>query len=134
MTLRTFINQWKADIFRYIKFIFGGGISLVINLILTYLLTQQFQIPFIVSFGIVLLLEILFLFVYHSFVTFKKKGEFIPFALVIIFITALNFGFVWILTNFLHLYQYLAIILSAGIISVLNYFLNKRLVFLKKEK
>ncbi len=119
----------KADIFRYVKFLFGGGLSLLLNLFITYSLTEFLQLWHMLSFGIALGCEILFLFVYHSYVTFRKDGKFWLFAAVILFISGLNWLFVYLLTEILTLSYLIAIVFSAGAISLLNYALNKKLVF-----
>ena len=65
----------KKDIYRYLKFVFGGGFSLILNLLITSVLTEYLQLWHMLSFSIALGIEILFLFVYHSLITFKKKGK-----------------------------------------------------------
>ena len=80
-------SELKKDLFRYVKFLFGGGLSLLLNLLITYSLTEFLQLWHMLSFGIALGCEILFLFVYHSYVTFRKDGKFLVFALVVLFIS-----------------------------------------------
>ncbi|MBI2573098.1 GtrA family protein [Candidatus Woesearchaeota archaeon] len=124
--------HWKGDLIRYTKFLFGGGIGLVINLTLTFLFDKYFHIPFIVSYGLVLCLEVVVLFPYHCFITFKRKGEFLHYAIIFLVITALNFGGVSLLTKYISLFQtypYGAIVISAGFFSMLNYILNRKFVF-----
>ena len=121
--------ELKQDLYKYVKFLFGGGLSLLLNLGITYLLTEVFQLWHMLSFAIALGCEIFFLFAYHSYVTFRKNGKFWLFAAVILCISALNWLVVYLLTEFLTLPYLIAIVLAAGVISVLNYGLNKRLVF-----
>ena len=128
MKLPTF-SELKPDLLRYIKFLFGGGLSLLLNLGITYTLTTFLHFWHMLSFGIALICEILFLFVYHSYVTFRKNGKFWTFVAVILFISGLNWLFVYFLTEILSLQYLIAIVLAAGVISLLNYGLNKMLVF-----
>ncbi len=121
--------ELKRDLFRYVKFLFGGGLSLLLNLGITYVLTEFFQFWHMLSFGIALGCEILFLFVYHSYVTFRKNGKFWLFVGVILFISGLNWLAVYVLTEILKLPYLIAIVLAAGVISLLNYGINKRVVF-----
>src|SRR3989338_5977530 len=121
--------ELKQDLYKYVKFLFGGGLSLLLNLGITYVLTEVFQLWHMLSFAIALGCEIFFLFAYHSYVTFRKNGKFWLFAAVILCISALNWLVVYLLTEFLTLPYLIAIVLAAGVISVLNYGLNKRLVF-----
>ena len=122
-------SELKMDLFRYVKFLFGGGLSLLLNLGITYSLTEFFNLWHMLSFAIALGCEIAFLFVYHSYITFRKDGKFLIFASVVLFISGLNWIFVYLLTEILALPYLIAIVLSAGAISVLNYALNKRIVF-----
>ena len=62
------IEAIKKDIYRYIKFLFGGGVSLIINLIITYVLTEFLNLWHMLSFSIALGIEIVFLFFYHTFI------------------------------------------------------------------
>lgn len=127
--MNTFISMIKENWYRYFKFLCGGGLSLILNLTVTYLLTELFQLWHMLSFAIALCLEILFLFVYHSLVTFRKKGKFLTFVIVILFISALNWVGVYLLSVIMGLYYLISIVVVALLISVLNYFLNQRLVF-----
>lgn len=119
----------QQDLFRYIKFLFGGGLSLLLNLGITYVLTEFFYLWYMLSFAIALGCEIFFLFAYHSVVTFRKNGKFLLFVLVILFISVLNWSAVYLLTEILTLPYLIAIVLAAGVISVLNYGFNKMVVF-----
>ena len=121
--------EFKTDLYKYVKFIIGGGLSLCLNLLLTYILTEQLHLWYMLSFGTSLIIEILFLFIYHSKITFQKHGAFFKFALLILFISALNWGYVYFLTELFNIYYLIAIILAALTISILNYFLNKKIVF-----
>lgn len=132
MSIPTF-SPIKPDLYRYMKFLAGGGLSLLLNLGLTYVLTEYFQLWYMLSFAIALACEVLFLFVYHSYVTFRKNGKFWTFAAVILFISGLNWLVVYLLTELLTVPYLIAIVLAAGVISVLNYGLNKKLVFKENE-
>ena len=127
------INEIKKNLYRYVKFVFGGGISLVLNLLITYLLTELLYLWHMLSFGIALGLETIFLFVYHSKVTFKTNGKFKIFAIVILFISGLNWILVYLLTEKFGLQYLIAIILVAGVVSILNYIINRNLVFKEKS-
>mgnify|MGYP001595444518 CR=1 FL=1 len=121
--------ELKQDLYKYVKFLFGGGLSLLLNLGITFFLTEFLHLWHMFSFGIALGCEIIFLFAYHSYVTFKKNGRFLAFTTLILFISGLNWSFVYFLTTFFPLPYLIAIVLSAGIISVLNFVINKRFVF-----
>jgi putative flippase GtrA len=123
------IAEIKRDVYRYITFVFGGGLSLILNLLITYLLTELVHLWHMLSFAIALGVEILFLFIYHSFITFKKRGRFLLFVIVVLGISAANWLFVYVLSVVLNVYYLIAIIVSAAVISIINYLINKKLVF-----
>ena len=121
--------NWRQDLFAYVKFIIGGCISLILNLIVTWLLTEFAGLWHMVSFGIALGVEVVFLFIYHTLITFKKNGKLTHFVVVILIISGLNWLAVGLLSVIFSLPYLIAIIISAGVISVANYLINKKLVF-----
>jgi putative flippase GtrA len=129
MRLMELYRGVRKDLFRYVKFVFGGGLSLILNLIITYFLTEMLALWHMLSFGIALCVEILFLFGYHSLVTFRKKGKFGRFVIVILFISVLNWGFVYLLSVTFGLQYLISIVVSAGVISIVNYLINRAVVF-----
>lgn len=124
-----FFLSLKQDLYKYMKFIFGGGLSLLLNLGITYSLTEFLQLWHMLSFAVALGCEILFLFIYHSFITFRKQGNFFLFAGIVLFISGLNWLAVYFLTEILALRYLFAILLAATVISVVNYTLNRIVVF-----
>lgn len=116
-------------LFQYTKFIFGGGLALLINLAVTYYLTEYFNIWHIYSYGVIQILELIFLYIYHSIVTFKIYAKFIKFFIVILFIAFINWLFVLILTIQTNLDYLFIIILVTAVISIINFSLNKIYVF-----
>lgn len=82
-----------------------------------------------ISFGIAIILNLIFLLTYHTIVTFKKKGKIILFMLLNIFLTTLSWILLYILTEEFLINYIIAIIPIAGVVSVINYVLNKNLVF-----
>ncbi len=129
MKLSSLFNPFKTDFYRYVCFLFGGGLSLIINLLITYALTEFFHLWHMASFALALMFEIIFLFIYHSLVTFKKKGKFLVFIFVILVISLLNWSFVYLFSEILGVYYLISIVVVAGLISLLNYLLNKKFVF-----
>lgn len=117
------------ELLRYLKFISGGGLSLLLGLFITYVLTEVAGLWHMLSFGIALLIEIIFLFFYHSVITFKKRGKFWLFMAVVLFISDLNWILVYITTVFWNWNYLISIVLIAVIVSIVNYLMNKILVF-----
>lgn len=127
------ILDFKKDTYRYFTFIIGGSLSLVLNVGLTYGLTEYFKLWHMLSFTIALALEIIFLFGYHSLITFRQQGDFFSFVAIILVVSGLNWLAVYLLSDVLHIYYVVSIIVAAGVISVLNYYLNKKMVFRNKD-
>ena len=59
----------------------------------------------------------------------EKMGKFFSFILVILFISLLNWVFVYALSELLGIYYLISIVAAAFIISVLNYAINRMVVF-----
>ena len=129
MNIINLYNEFKLDLFRYVKFIFGGGLSLVLNLIITYILTEFFLMWHMISFAIALGAELLFLLTYHTFITFKKKGRIIHFIIIISLISGINWILVYIMTVLFNFNYLISIVLVAGFVSIVNYVLNRNVVF-----
>lgn len=124
-----FNHDFKSDLHRYFRFIFGGGLSLMLNLFVTYVLTEFFHFWHMVSFSLALGMEIAFLFVYHSLITFRQRGKFFRFVFIILGISGLNWLGVYFLSVILGIQYLISIVIAALLISVLNYSMNKKWVF-----
>ncbi len=127
--MRPTFESFYPGLRRYFTFLFGGGLGLIINVIITYLLTEFFGLWHMVSFSIAMGLEVIFLFTYHTLVTFKKRGNLLRYLIVVLSVGGLNWLAVYFLSVILPVPYLIAIILSAGVISIANYLLNKKLVF-----
>ncbi len=131
------------ELAKYFIFIIGGGLGLLINVAVTYLLTDVLGIWFRLSYAIGLGVNLIFNFFYHSYITFNKKDRaikrlnlFIP---ITLFITVTNYFLVmlftsilvldWIMPFFQSYYKYIVIIGITGFVSIINYIANKKLVF-----
>ncbi len=117
----------------YLKFIVGGSLSTLLNLAITYLLTEVGHVWHMLAFAIALGIEIIFQFLYHSVITFKKKGKATLFLLVILLISDLNWILVYIISVKWRWHYLTSIILAALIISIINFYLNRYLVFRSKN-
>lgn len=122
-------NKLIKEARRYFTFIVGGGISLLINLSITFILTEFFKLWHMYSYTIALSVEILFLFTYHTHITFKARGHFAKFVGIVLLITLLNWIGVYVISVVIGINYLISIILVSLMISVLNYYLNKIWVF-----
>ena len=125
-------NRFFREFKRYLTFIVGGGFSLLLNLGITYAFTEYAGLWHMLSYSFALMAEIIFLFVFHSYITFKAKGHFLKFALIILFISALNWLLVYLFSVIIGVYYLVAIVVVALVVSVLNYLLNREWVFNRK--
>ncbi len=133
------------ELMKYVQFIFGGGLGLIINVAVTYLLAETLGMQFRVSYAIGLAANLLFNFFYHRYITFGKKDKsmarlykFVPLTLAV---TATNYVLVLTFTELIILkgimpaaimqsyYSYLVIVSVTGFVSVINYLANKMWVF-----
>jgi len=128
------------DIKKYFIFVIGGGLGLAIILLLTFILTEFFHIQHMISYSISLVPAILFVFIYHSLITFKgnKRNHKTLIKFVIIFgiMTFLNWILIYLFTEKYIFsswrYYYMVIIfLATCIVSILNFLSNKIWVFKK---
>ena len=118
-----------AELFRYFRFLIGGGLSLLFGLGITYAFTEVLGLWHMVSLAIAISIEALFLFLYHSVITFRKKGRFWLFMLVVLFISDLNWILVYVASVTWNFNYLLSIVVVAGMVSVLNFWMNRWLVF-----
>ncbi len=133
----------KEELRKYIKFIIGGGLGLLANVIVTFMLTEFMGVPFRASYILGLAANIIFNFIFHMVVTFKTKEKasirFVKFVPLTLSIAAANYLFVRIFTELIIIsliagilggyYKYVVIVLVTAAISVINYALNRYLVF-----
>lgn len=139
--------QWlREEGLRYLVFLFGGGLSLLMNLVLTTFFTTTLHLWHMLSFALALSIEMAFLLVYHTRVTFRKEGRIERFVAVIGLISFCNWCGVFVVDHWLMpafsftMWEltvrdyHVSIVLVAGVISVLNYMLNRFWVFEPEAK
>ncbi len=139
------IRMKIKGIFSYLKFIVGGGLGLLVNLFVTYVFESLLGMPFPFAYAVGLSVNVVFNFVYHSNITFSRKDNamsrfyrFVPVTLAVVlanYALVLLFADVVVLSNLIPLflfqqfYNYFVIIAVTGVVSLLNFVLNRRWVF-----
>lgn len=127
-----FLN-WK----KFIVFVVGGTIGSLVNIGLTYFLTEFLGFWYLSSFILGSLINILFNFGYHCFFTFrirnKIKSRMIKFFLVSIISIFFVVYFVYFLTDIIGLWYLFSVILTMVIVSIANFLINKFWVFFHYE-
>ena len=98
-----FGRMMQNTFLRYFVFAFGGGMSYVLLLTVTYLLTSLAAISDIVSYWIGLACAVIFAFIYHRFITFNAmtrwQQRFAKFFALEIVIAIANGVLVYLLTK-----------------------------------
>ncbi len=135
--------KYVDESFRYLKFVTGGGLGLLVNLSVTYLLTEVLGVWFRVAYAAGLGANVIFNFLYHRQVTFNRMGGamkrlfwFMPLTLGI---TLANYLLVGLFTGeefaafgeplLGSFYKYAVIIAITTLLSIINYAANRVWVF-----
>jgi putative flippase GtrA len=127
---------------RYFIFLVGGGTGLVIAEVVTTFLTEVFHYWYMFSYVIGTIFAILFTFIYHRYVTFRKfsdiKKRFIKFVAVVSIIAVTNLVLVYTLTEawanitgspVTKVYYWTTIFFVTLVLSTVNFAVNKLWVF-----
>lgn len=118
---------------RLITYLFGNHLAFLGQILLTYILTEAFQVWHMSSFGISLGLAFIFMFFFHHYITFgltDSKYRHFPLFLIITSIVYISsWSLVFLITKFLGWHYILAIILASIPASLTSYILNKNFVF-----
>ena len=118
---------------RYLVFITGGGTGMLINLCLTYVLTEFVHLWYMFSYAIGQTVNLLFNFFYHRHITFtvtsRAKERFGKFFLVSLAVISISWLLVLLITEYLNLYYILSIVIVAFFVSIVDFLINKSWVF-----
>ncbi|MBU0647915.1 GtrA family protein, partial [Patescibacteria group bacterium] len=137
------MNNKKADLFNKYKqvgaqfFVFaaGGVVNFLLNIGLTYLLTEVFDIYYLLSFAIVQIIVIIYGFVYNTFLTFRLKKAstwiFVKFITFLHIFALVNILLVRFFTDVVGLQYLISIIITIFATIILRFFLYKKYVFVE---
>ncbi|MFH1182167.1 MAG: GtrA family protein [Candidatus Woesearchaeota archaeon] len=127
---------------RYFIFLLGGGTGLLIAEVTTTLLTESFQLWYMLSYIIGTILAIIFTFIYHRYVTFRKftdvRKRFVKFVFVVSIIAVVNIALVYLSTEAVagyfgtevtKFYYWATIFIVTLVLSTVNFTVNKLWVF-----
>lgn len=127
-----------SEIRRYGVFLIGGGLGALLNLAVTYLLTEFLSVQYLVSYLFGCSLNIVFNFLFHQSVTFgvydQKARRFLKSVLTSIGAAFVIIILVYFFTEYLKLWYIASGVLAIGITSIINYLFNKSWVFCYGEK
>jgi putative flippase GtrA len=137
----------KSVLFKYLKFLFGGWLTTLIELIITFTITELFGVWFIYSYACASISASFFSFFYHRHVTFNmiiRKRTILKYWIILAIILSLTITILYFVSGFvdnyilmhnlstlpLIKYHYLLLIVLVSIpISILNFFLNMYHIF-----
>lgn len=124
----------KEEIKKFILYGFGGGLALMINLSLAYLLTEKLKIFYLGSAILSYIISLIFNFLFQSFITFKTRQElflkrFLGFSIVQTVGLSLYSILVFIFTEKFKIYYLISIILSSALVYFFNFLLSRFYVF-----
>ncbi|MEN8078673.1 GtrA family protein [Clostridioides difficile] len=123
------------DIFRFIKFGLVGVLNTLINWIL-FILLNNFGIYYIISNVIAYSISTLNSYLWNSKWVFKYSGDnvketSVKFIVLNIIGLTLNTIILYLLVDIVGLNKLIALVITTGIVMILNYFINKLWVFKK---
>lgn len=119
----------KKNFFELIRFVIVGGMSTVVDLVVTTVLvfTTALNANFITT--IAFLTAFLVSFFGHRYFTFKRKGSILSFFALAVSTLILRNIFVWFMLHILNLSNYPALIIAMVLVTGITYFVVKFKVF-----
>lgn len=118
---------------RYASYTFGGVVMLLIKVFITVVLTELFQVNYILSYAIALTGIVLFGFYFNFHVTFKnrtrKARKFTKYSAASILFDAGDFIAVIIMTELLFIPYWLSIWIASATVFLTRYFVIKKFIF-----
>ena len=119
----------KKNFFELIRFVIVGGMSTVVDLVVTTVLvfTTALNANFITT--IAFLTAFLVSFFGHRYFTFKRKGSMLSFFALAVSTLILRNIFVWFILHILNLSNYPALIIAMVLVTSITYFVAKFKVF-----
>ena len=132
------VERMKKLFEQIFKFVIVGGLSFVLDFIIYYVLTKLFGVYYITagffSFTISLIFNYLMSmkFVFRSKDSLKKTHEFAIFATLSVMGLGLNLLCLFIMVDYMGIYDLFAKVLTAGIVMVFNFVTRK--IFLEQKE
>lgn len=144
MGLWRLIRKWFWICYnnRILRYIFFGGLTTLVNLLMYYGLRLLFGMNINAANVISIITAILFAYYVNSRFVFETKAEgfsqhfaeFSKFISARLVTMAIEVGGVWLMADVLHIHDFIAKFVIQFIVLVLNYIFSKLLVFTKRER
>lgn len=118
----------------FTKFLMGGGINFILNITITYALTEFLGLYYLTSFMIVQIILIVYGYLYNSMVTFKiktkSKKRFLKFISLLSIFYVINILLVKTLTDIVGMPYLISIIVTIVATTILRFSAYRKLVFI----
>lgn len=129
------IKKTDNSYFQFIKYFFASGIALFADMSILFILTEYFNVYYILSATISFLAGIAITYILSKFYIFTKTkidnkiNEFTVFLIIGIIGLILNNVFLYIFTEYLGIYYMLSKIFVIIVTYLWNYFARKKFIF-----
>ncbi len=130
-----FVGRTNNTLLQLFRYTFAGGIAFIIDFGTLFLLTEYFDIYYLLSAGIGFLLGLIINYILSIIWVFSNRSmenhvyEFITFTIIGLVGLVLNELFLWLLTNILSIFYLISKIITAAVILLWNFSARKRLLF-----
>jgi len=118
---------------KFIIFVIGGGIGALLNLIITWFLTDILGLWYLISYLFGGVVNTTFNFFYHQRITFGIRGgakiRFFKFVLVTIGVILISLSLIYFLTDILCIHYLVSGVIVISGVAILNFLINKKWVF-----
>lgn len=139
---RIFINKTKDTKIQFLRYIFVGGISAVVNILALYVFTEIFSIYYLISNGIGFVLGITTNYILSKIFVFSlensknRSTEIIIYIIIGILGLGIDSLIMWTTTSLIGVYYILSKVISTAIVFIWNFSIRKMMYLFidKKEK
>lgn len=135
--LFSYITYKGEVVLQFAKFSLVGLVGTFINIFILYIFTERFKIYYLISAIFAFIFAVISNFILNKIWTFSEKiyerlvEEFISFFVVSLSAFVVNIFFLYIFTEFFHIYYIISQIVSIGISLMINFIGNKIWTFHK---
>ena len=132
-------NNINIIILQLFRYFFVGGVAFIFDLGLLYLLTEYFNVNYLLSasigflFGLIVNYILSIKWVFNERAFENKSLEFFIFTLIGLIGLGINQFLIWLLTDVFLLYFMVSKIITASIVYFWNFFARKFLLFNKSQ-
>jgi dolichol-phosphate mannosyltransferase len=127
--------RYRKTTFEYIKFATVGLLGTIINLGLTFFLTEEFKIYYIISASMAFVIVVTFNFTLNKVWTFKEGlrsrvlSKYVKFVLISLLALSLNLSMLFLLTDYFKFHYLISQLMAIQIASFINFGGNKIWIF-----